>query len=187
MIRPIAAALLAAMLALPAGAQSLLGQSRPGGTAPAPQVQTAPLPSVQPAPPSGPQLQPGQFLPATPPAPGTIPAPAGPATPSIAPVAPVQAEWLPHATAELRAIDKVMARTTTLTAKPGETLRFGPLAITVRSCVIRPPDRAPDAAGYLEISEGTTQVFRGWMIASQPQLALVEHATHDVRLFACKP
>jgi hypothetical protein len=171
MIRLSVALMLA--LALPAGAQSLLGQSRPGGPA---------------APPVGAQLLPGQALPAVPPAPGSTPAPAGPATPRIAPVAPVQAEWVPQATAELRAIDKVMARTTTLTLKPGESVRFGPLTVTVRGCVVRPPDRAPDAAAFLEIAEGANPaLFRGWMIASQPQLSLVEHATHDIRLFACLP
>jgi hypothetical protein len=173
MIRLSAALMLA--LAMPAGAQSQLGQSRPGGPAPG-------------APPAGAQLLPGQALPAVPPAPGTTPAPAGPATPSIAPVAPVQAEWVAQGTAELRAIDKVMARTTTLTLKPGETVRFGPLTVTLRSCVVRPPDRAPDAAAFLEIADGANPaLFRGWMIASQPQLALVEHATHDIRLYACRP
>lgn len=183
MIRLSVALLLA--LALPAGAQSQLGQSRPGGPAPA-------------APPAGAQLLPGQALPAVPPAPGSIPAPAGPApagpapaapaTPSIAPVAPVQAEWVAQGTAELRAIDKVMARTTTLTLKPGETVRFGPLTVTLRSCVVRPPDRAPDAAAFLDIADGANPaLFRGWMIASQPQLAMVEHATHDIRLYACRP
>lgn len=176
MIRPGAIALLALALALPAAAQSLLGQSRPGG------------PPAPASPPTGPQLQPGQFLPTTPPAPGSTPAPPGPATPSIAPVAPVQSEWVPQPTAELRAIDKVMARTTTLTLKPGETARFGPLSVTLRGCVVRPPDRAPDSAAYLEIAEGSNPpLFRGWMVASQPQLSLVEHATHDVRLFACRP
>ena len=171
MIRLSVALMLA--LALPAGAQSLLGQSRPGGPA---------------APPVGAQLLPGQALPAGPPAPGSTPAPAGPATPRIAPVVPVQAEWVPQATAELRAIDKVMARTTTLMLKPGESVRFGPLTVTVRGCVVRPPDRAPDAAAFLEIAEGANPaLFRGWMIASQPQLSLVEHATHDIRLFACLP
>ncbi len=178
MIRLSVALLLA--LALPAGAQSQLGQNRPGGPAPA-------------APPAGAQLLPGQALPAVPPAPGSIPAPAGPApagpaTPSIAPVAPVQAEWVAQGTAELRAIDKVMARTTTLTLKPGETVRFGPLTVTLRSCVVRPPDRAPDAAAFLDIADGANPaLFRGWMIASQPQLAMVEHATHDIRLYACRP
>jgi hypothetical protein len=100
----------------------------------------------------------------------------------------VQSDWVTQGTAELRAIDKVMARTTTLTLKPGETARFGPLSVTLRSCVIRPPDRAPDAAAYLEIADAANPaLFRGWMIASQPQLALVEHATHDIRLFACRP
>lgn len=219
MIRPAAALALALALASPAGhgaaAQSLLGQSRPGGpqggsqggpqggAAPAPgaaplaPVQVLPLPGVatpgagqtaQPLPPpAGPQLQPGQFLPAVPPAPGTTPAPAGPATPSLAPVTPVQSEWVAQGSAELRGVDKVMARTTPLAARPGETLRFGPLSVVVRSCIARPPDRPADAAAFVEVSEGNREVFRGWMVLSQPQLGLVEHATHDIRLFACRP
>lgn len=170
MIRPALALLAALAAAAPAGAQSLLGQSRPGG------------------PPPAPQLQPGQFLPATPPAPGSTPPPAAAPAPSQAPVAPVQGEWVSQGTAELRGIDKVTARTSSLTAKVGETVRFGPLSVVVRSCVVRPPDRAPDAAGYLEVSEGgNPPFFRGWMILSQPQLAVVEHPTHDIRLFACRP
>lgn len=141
---------------------------------------------VQPMPP--PLLQPGQFLTTTPPAMDTTTPSLGPATPGTAPIAPVQNEWVSQSTAELRAIDKVMARTTTLTAKVGETVRFGPLSVLVRDCVIRPPDRAQDAAVFLEISApGRPSVFRGWMLLSLPQLALVEHPTHDVRLAACRP
>jgi hypothetical protein len=97
-------------------------------------------------------------------------------------------DWQPQGTAELRGIDKVMARTTPITAKVGETVRFGPLAVVVRACVVRPPDRAPDAAAFLEVAEpGKPPVFRGWMILSAPQLALVEHPTHDVRIAGCRP
>lgn len=148
-----------------------------------------------------PQLQPGQFLPATPPAPGsTAPAPGltqvpiqGPAAPSAAPVAQVQTDWVAQGMAELRGVDKIMARTSTLSVKLGETVRFGPLSVVVRHCVIRPADRPQDAAAFLEINEvrradgGGPSVFRGWMLVSLPQLALVEHATHDIRLAACKP
>ena len=138
-------------------------------------------------PPAAPTLQPGQFLPAVPPAPGTAAPPPGPAIPGIAPVAPVQGEWVAQGTADLRAVDKVMARTTSLTAKVGDTVRVGPLSVVVRSCVVRPPDRAPDAAAFLDITEGDRPVFRGWMVLSEPQLALVEHPTQDVRLAGCRP
>ena len=60
--------------------------------------------------------------------------------------------------------------------------------MVVRECVIRPPVRPQDAAAFLEISApGQPSVFRGWMLLSLPQLALVEHPTHDIRLAACKP
>ena len=181
------------------------------GQAPAVNVPAVSVPAVsvpgrgqqaQPMPaPAGPQLQPGQFLPAIPPSPGLSPGPGagavapppGPAGPSAVPVAPVQTEWVAQGVAELRGVDKVMARTSTLTAKVGETVRFGPLSVLVRHCVIRPPDRPQDAAAFLEISEtargeaGRPPVFRGWMLVSLPQLALVEHATHDIRLAACRP
>ncbi len=168
---------LAALSAAPAHAQA------PTVTVPGRGQQAQPMPPA-----TGPQLQPGQVLPAVPPAPGSVAPPPGPASPSAAPVAPVLGEWIAQATAELRATDKVMARTTSLTVRVGEPVRFGPLTVVVRSCVVRPPDRVADAAAYLEISEGTAvQLFRGWMVLSLPQLALVEHPTHDIRLFACRP
>lgn len=191
------------LLAGPVAGQSFLGQSRPGGgvpagpsspgpaspglTGPAPlaPVQVVPLsPDPAPAAPA-PQLPapqiftPGAALPAQPmpaPVPGAIPAPA-PAAPSV---------WVAQAGAELRGVDKVTARTAALSAKPGEALRFGPLSVVLRQCVVRPADQAADAAAFLEISEGARPVFRGWMILSQPQLALVEHPTHDIRLFGCR-
>ena len=103
-------------------------------------------------------------------------------------MAPVQTEWVAQGTAELRALDKIMARSSTLMVKVGESVRFGPLTVVVRQCVVRPSDRPQDAAVFLEISEaGRASVFRGWMLVSLPQLALVEHATHDIRLAACRP
>lgn len=143
------------------------------------QAQPMPAPQL-------PQLQPGQSLPAVPPPP--TPAAPAPAIPSVAPLAPVQSDWIAQGGAELWGTDKVTARTTTLTARLGEPLRFGPLTVVVRSCVVRPPDRAPDAAAFLEISEGgNPPLFRGWMLLSLPQLSLVEHPTHDIRLAGCRP
>jgi hypothetical protein len=105
--------------------------------------------------------------------------------PVVAPAVP--SVWVAQGGAELRGVDKVTARTSSLSARPGEALRFGPLSVVLRQCVVRPGDRAPDAAAFVEISEGGRPVFRGWMVLSQPQLGLVEHPTHDIRLFGCRP
>ena len=180
------AVLFAVLIAFPAHAQAP-AVNVPAVNAPGRGLQAQPMPA--------PQLHPGQFLPAVPPPPGSTtaaPLPAPATTPGIAPVpapiAPVQGAWIVQGTVELHGVDKVMARTTALTARVGETLRFGPLSVVARSCVVRPPDRAPDAAAFLEISEADRPaLFRGWMIASQPQLGLVEHPTHDIRLIGCKP
>lgn len=209
MIRAPVLLLLALALVVPTAprAQSMLGQSRPGGaqggtpqggtqggpaplpsTAPLAPVQVLPLPAVtspgaaqqaQPMPAPAPQLQPAPTQPAT----------AQPATPATAtPPVPIPGEWVAQGTAELRGIDKVTARTSPLTAKVGETIRFGPLTVTVRGCAIRTPDLPQDATAFLEIAEaGQAPLFRGWMLLSQPQLGIVEHATHDIRLFACRP
>jgi hypothetical protein len=214
MIRTPALLLLVAVLLVPGSllAQSMLGQSRPGGaqggtpqggtpqggtqggpaplpsTAPLAPVQVLPLPAVtapgaaqqaQPMPAPAPQLQPAPTQPAT-----TQPATPATATPPV----PIPGEWVAQGTAELRGIDKVTARTAPLTAKVGETSRFGPLTVTVRGCAIRTPDLPQDATAFLEIAEaGQAPLFRGWMLLSQPQLGIVEHATHDIRLFACRP
>jgi len=200
MNRASALLLLAAALALPVTlqAQSMLGQSRPGGaqgptpvpsTAPLAPVQILPLPGVT-TPGAGQQAQPMPApLPPSQPAPAQpAPATTAPMPPSAAPAVPIPGEWVAQGTAELRGIDKVTARTTPLTAKVGETIRFGPLSVTVRGCAIRAADLPQDATAFLEVAEtGQPPVFRGWMLLSQPQLGLVEHPTHDIRLYACRP
>jgi hypothetical protein len=156
-----------------------------------PAAAQAPRPPATPAP--YPQLLPGQSLPNVPPPPGAAvpaqpaPPPAG-ATVAPAPVAPVAPEWLVLPTAEVRVLDKLSARVTTLALKTGEAAKHGPLTLTLRGCLVRPPDRAPDTAAYLEIADATGGPgFRGWMLLSNPALAGLESAGWDVRPVGCKP
>ncbi len=149
-----------------------------------PAAAQAPRPAPVPAP--YPQLLPGQTLPNVPPAPSAAPAPVAPIIP--APVAPVVAEWLSLPSAEVRVLDKLSARVATLTLKTGEPARHGPLTLTLRGCLIRPPDRAPDAGAYLEIADATGGPgFRGWMLVSTPALSGLESPGWDVRPLGCKP
>lgn len=96
----------------------------------------------------------------------------------------------PQPVAVLRALDKVTARTTTLDAPVGETVRFNTLAITARVCDKAPPEEKPESQAYLEIEERKPgqppkDVFRGWMFASSPGLSAMEHPVYDVWLLDC--
>ena len=111
-----------------------------------------------------------------------------PATPP-GPVTPIAGDWQNRANVELRGLVKVTARSATVTGKVGETLRFGTLSIFVRGCVARAPDQPTDAAAYLEITDrgATAPMFRGWMVASSPATAILEHPVYDIRIAACRP
>ena len=54
--------------------------------------------------------------------------------------------------------------------KVGSSVRDGSLTITVRACVVRPPDQPQDAAAFMVIADSNASEpgFQGWMFASAP-------------------
>ncbi len=165
----------------PAGIQA---QPLPSLTGPdpafAPPAGTPPPSPARPAPPAA------TPPPAAPAQPATVPQ--GAATPPSVPGTPIPGEWQPRAVAELIGLDKVTARPTQLTVKVGESVRFGTLAITVRGCAVRPPDQPADATAFLDVTDhgATAPLFRGWMFASSPSLAVLEHPVYDLRVVGCR-
>lgn len=107
---------------------------------------------------------------------------------SLAHAQPAPGSWLPRGTAEITALDKVRAVPTTLTVQVGQTVRYGSLSIAVRGCVTRPPDQARDSAAFVEVTDSHPggPGFRGWMLASAPALAMMEHPIYDLRVVACR-
>jgi hypothetical protein len=95
--------------------------------------------------------------------------------------------WLPRGVAELKALDKINARSATLEVKVGSSARYGSLTITVRSCVVRPPDQPQDAAAFMVIADSNANEpgFQGWMFASAPSVSMLEHPIYDVRVIGC--
>jgi len=96
--------------------------------------------------------------------------------------------WVSRGSSELRALDKVNARTKTLVVPVGQQAHFGSLTITVQGCYVRPADAVPDAAAFLEITDAH-QVgagFDGWMFAAEPALGVLENPVYDIRLAACR-
>ena len=72
----------------------------------------------------------------------------------------------------------------------GTTIQFGTLKITVRTCDKRPPEETPESAAFINVyetrpGESTIRVYSGWMFASSPALAAMEHPVYDVWVVDC--
>ncbi len=95
--------------------------------------------------------------------------------------------WVPSGTARLQALDKVNAQTAALSVKVGQPAVFGSLTITVKACLIRPPDQPADAAAYLDVtdSHADSPGFDGWMLANEPSLSMMQHPIYDIRVTGC--
>ncbi len=133
---------------------------------------SAPIIATPLLPPGPPAAQPSQPDAAAP------PSPAG---------QPIQATWLPQGGAVLQALDKVNAQNAVLTVKVGQSARFGSLTIQVQACEVHPPDQPQDATAFLTIEDSHADApgFRGWMLANNPSLSMLQHPIYDVRVVGC--
>ena len=92
--------------------------------------------------------------------------------------------------AVLQGLDKVTARVSKFRVAVGTTIQFGTLKITVRTCDKRPPEETPESAAFINVyetrpGESTIRVYSGWMFASSPALAAMEHPVYDVWVVDC--
>jgi hypothetical protein len=189
------------------GAPAYPGQAAPAYPAPpappSPAVEEQPLP---PPPGAGAPVQPYPSQPADrgyPPPPqgqapgqGAIapPAPAGPAAGEAAPdddtVVEKPTAHIDNKRAVFVGLDKITGRTIKFDAALGETVQFGALQVTPRTCYTRPPTEATNTDAFVEVDEVTLKgdikrIFTGWMFASSPGLNAVEHPIYDVWLIDC--
>ena len=94
-------------------------------------------------------------------------------------------------TAQLRALDKVTGRTSTVEVKVGEVAEFGTLLIKVDVCKTNPPEETPENAAFLEIvniprkTNKGVKIFGGWMFSSSPALSALESPNYDVWVLKC--
>ena len=92
----------------------------------------------------------------------------------------------------IRALNKVTAQSELMTLKPNQMVKFGQLQITAITCQTSAARSQTDYAGLLDIVEkqptgnGTKPIFRGWMYASSPSIAALEHPVYDVTMVECK-
>jgi hypothetical protein len=178
----------------------------PAQTVPMPPVAAPaaprPPPVVVARPPSGPQ--PLAPIGMTPRAPGpqassqgtavpAVPVPVivspGATTPAAPPPPGTAADaWQPRGGGDLRALDKVNARSLTVSGRVGQVIRYATLTIIVRACVVRAPDQPADSAAFLDITDSRPNApsFHGWMFSGEPGLVVFEHPVYDVRVLGCR-
>lgn len=97
----------------------------------------------------------------------------------------------PMPIAVLQGLDKITARIYTFEAPVDQTIGFGTLKVTVKSCRKRPPEYPPESAAFLDVVEQRPEqqpnaLFQGWMFASSPGLNPLEHPVYDVWLIDCR-
>ena len=105
--------------------------------------------------------------------------------------APAFADKISHPVAVFAGLDKITGRIISFEVKDSETVQFGSLQVTPRSCFTRPATEAPLTLGFVEVEEISAKeeakrIFSGWMFAASPGLHGVEHPVYDVWLTDCK-
>jgi hypothetical protein len=125
----------------------------------------------------------------TPPTPADTPSPEAPAAPppDMTPQVPWPNKWQPATAAKLQALDKVNAQAGDLTVKVGETATFESLSITVKACLVRPPDQPADATAFIEVTDNHPEApgFTGWMLSNAPALSMMQSPIYDIRVTGC--
>lgn len=91
----------------------------------------------------------------------------------------------------LGALNKITAKLETFDVHENETVMFGTLEITMRTCQSNPPEETPESVAFLEVTDlghsgEAQQIFQGWMFASSPAISALEHAVYDVWVTDCK-
>lgn len=97
----------------------------------------------------------------------------------------------PMPVAVLQGLDKITARIYTFEAPVDQTIGFGTLKVTAKTCRKRPPEYPPESMAFLEVVEQRPEqesyaLFKGWMFASSPGLNPLEHPVYDVWVIDCR-
>lgn len=97
---------------------------------------------------------------------------------------------------QLRALDKVTARTFDYTVPIGDSLDFGSLTIHAKHCEKTPPTELPETYAFLQVddrrlmedgreTEDAARLFSGWMYESRPAISALDHRVYDIWVIGC--
>ena len=92
----------------------------------------------------------------------------------------------------IKALDKITAKTSAIRLAIGEKKFFGPLEIKALKCQLAENNDSTDTVAYLQVkdlsSKDNNQVFmfNGWTFASSPTLQSIDHPIYDLWITSCE-
>ena len=92
---------------------------------------------------------------------------------------------------EIKILDKISSKNTSLKLKNGKLLKFKDLSIQSLKCKNSEFDDNPEITAYIQVRDLSNQnndevfVFNGWMFSSSPSITPFDHPIYDVWLLKC--
>ena len=92
---------------------------------------------------------------------------------------------------EIKILDKISSKNTSLKLKNGLLLKFKDLSIQSLKCKNSEFDDNPEITAYIQVRDLSNQnndevfVFNGWMFSSSPSITPFDHPIYDVWLIKC--
>ena len=92
---------------------------------------------------------------------------------------------------EIKILDKISSKNTSLKLKNGQLLKFKDISIQSLKCKNSEFDDNPEITAYIQVRDLSNQnndevfVFNGWMFSSSPSITPFDHPIYDVWLVKC--
>ena len=92
----------------------------------------------------------------------------------------------------LKALDKITAKTSAIRLAVGEKEFFGPLEIKALKCQLSENKYSTDTVAYLQVKDLSAKdnnqvfLFNGWTFASSPTLQSIDHPIYDLWIVGCE-
>ena len=92
---------------------------------------------------------------------------------------------------EIKILDKISSKNSSLKLKNGQLLKFKDLSIQSLKCKNSEFDDNPEITAYIQVRDLSNQnndevfVFNGWMFSSSPSITPFDHPIYDVWLVKC--
>ena len=92
---------------------------------------------------------------------------------------------------EIKILDKISSKNTSLKLENGQLLKFKDLSIQSLKCKNSEFDDNPEITAYIQVRDLSNKnndevfVFNGWMFSSSPSITPFDHPIYDVWLVKC--
>ena len=92
----------------------------------------------------------------------------------------------------LKALDKITAKTSSIRVAVGAKKFFGPLEIKALKCQLSEDKDTSDTVAYIQVKDLSSKdnnrvfLFNGWTFASSPTLQSIDHPIYDLWITSCE-